>query len=130
MSFHLSRRRLLGAGAGAALAAFGGAQGAAAAPVDERVLRAENSEGSYQSKFDGLVRQGYRPYIIDGWETGQVSMLSAIFRPINGITWRAVHGLSGTGFQADFDAAVRDGWRMTNVTTTACPMPTWMATST
>ncbi|HEX6683638.1 MAG TPA: hypothetical protein VF062_12625 [Candidatus Limnocylindrales bacterium] len=113
----VSRRALLGAGAGAAVAAVSavaGASPARAAPVDE-VLVAGPSESYYQTKFEELVRKGYRPYIIDGWE-GQDTRISAIFRPIGNIPWRARHGMTGSEYQADFDAAVREGWRLTNVT--------------
>ncbi len=114
MSANVSRRALLGAGTGAAMAAFTGGLPARAAPVEERLVW-NAPDWHFQERFDELVGKGFRPYVIDGWE-GQETFIAAVFRPIGSVPWRVRHGMTAASYQADFDAAVREGWRLTNVT--------------
>jgi hypothetical protein len=73
-------------------------------------------EGSYQTIFDRATSSGYRPVWLDGYEVDGRTYFNVIFHPSIGPAWRARHGMTAADYQAEFDAATKAGYRLTNLT--------------
>jgi murein DD-endopeptidase MepM/ murein hydrolase activator NlpD len=58
---------------------------------------------SYQSAFDAIVAQGYRPIYVDGFNVGNSTFYNALFKANDGVGWLARHALTAAQFQAEFD---------------------------
>lgn len=72
-------------------------------------------ESAYQTIFDHATSSGYRPVWLDGYEIGGAIFFNVIFRPQSATAWRAHHGLTAAAYQDEFDAAVKAGYRLTNL---------------
>ncbi|MBN1209735.1 MAG: peptidoglycan DD-metalloendopeptidase family protein [Myxococcaceae bacterium] len=70
---------------------------------------------SYQTVFTDITTAGYRPVWVDGYEVGSTTYYNAIFRPTDGYSWQARHGLSGTEYQNEVDTLVDQGYRLEQV---------------
>lgn len=69
----------------------------------------------YQVTNDRLVRSGYRPVWIDVHEFDNAVFFNVIFRPKNGVSWSAGHGMTGAEYQAAYTNAEKEGFRLINV---------------
>jgi hypothetical protein len=73
-------------------------------------------EASYQTIFNRATSSGYRPVWLDGYEVKGKTFFNVIFHPQTNVAWLARHGLSAAEYQAQFDSATKDGFRLTNLT--------------
>lgn len=71
---------------------------------------------SYQTIFDRAVSSGYRPVWLDGYEVNGATYFNVIFRPQSGSGWVARHGMSALEYQEEFNSWVKQGYRLTNLT--------------
>lgn len=69
----------------------------------------------YQTEFDRITKSGYRPVWVDGFTVGSQTYYNAIFRPADGVGWSARHGITGSEYQAEFNARTAQGWRLLHV---------------
>jgi murein DD-endopeptidase MepM/ murein hydrolase activator NlpD len=69
-------------------------------------------EASYQAEFDKAVSSGYRPVWVDAYNVGGKTFFNVIFHPADGTPWVARHGLTGAGYQAEFDKWTKLGYRL------------------
>jgi murein DD-endopeptidase MepM/ murein hydrolase activator NlpD len=74
-------------------------------------------EASYQTIFNRATSSGYRPVWLDGYEVQGKTFFNVIFHPQSNVGWLARHGMSPAEYQTQFDAATKDGYRLTNLTT-------------
>jgi hypothetical protein len=71
---------------------------------------------AYQAEFDKIVSSGYRPVWVDAYDVDGETFFNAIFRPADGTAWVARHGMTGAGYQAEWDTWVKsNGYRPLNV---------------
>jgi hypothetical protein len=73
------------------------------------------SGAQYQSTFNDLVNQGYRPIQVCGYSEGFDARYAAIFSMEQNGAWEARHGLTSADYQATFDNLVQQGYRLRNV---------------
>lgn len=73
-------------------------------------------ESSYQTIFNRATSSGYRPVWLDGYEVHGKTFFNVIFHPQANVGYLARHGLSPHDYQAEFDTATKDGFRLTNLT--------------
>ena len=71
--------------------------------------------GSYQTLFDHVTSSGYRPVWFAGFQAGGNTLVNVIFRPQDGVSWSARHGLTADQYQQEFDAHKKAGKRLLNV---------------
>ena len=71
--------------------------------------------GQYQQTFDQLTGQGYRLVWVSGYGVAGEPRFAAIFEQSGGPPWMARHGLSASDYQAAFDSAGAQGYRLTHV---------------
>jgi hypothetical protein len=69
-------------------------------------------EASYQAEFDKIASSGYRPVWVDAYTVGGQTFFNVIFHPEDGTPWVARHGLTGAGYQAEFDKWTKQGYRL------------------
>lgn len=80
------------------------------------VARHGLTSGQYQAAFDQFVGQGYRLIDVEGYATqGGVVRYAAVWEKKGGPAWLARHGLTSGGYQAAFDKAVGQGYRLMHV---------------
>jgi Bacterial tandem repeat domain 1 len=79
------------------------------------VARHGLTSAQYQQTFDELVGQGFRPVDVSGYEVGGQDRYAAIFEQRPGPAFVARHGLTNAGYQAAFDQAVGQGFRLRKV---------------
>jgi uncharacterized ParB-like nuclease family protein len=79
------------------------------------VARYGLTSAQYQQTFDELVGQGFRPVDVSGYEVGGQDRYAAIFEQRPGPAFVARHGLTNAGYQAAFDQAVGQGFRLRKV---------------
>ncbi len=72
-------------------------------------------EASYQFIFDRAADAGYRPAFINGYVAGGKTYFNVIFRPVGKTAWVARHGMTGAGYQKEFDTHAGNGYRLENV---------------
>jgi CubicO group peptidase (beta-lactamase class C family) len=71
------------------------------------------TSAQYQTTFDQLVAQGYKPVVVCGYSDGAQDRYAAIFRHIAGApAWQARHGLTSAQYQTTFDQLVAQGYRL------------------
>jgi len=67
----------------------------------------------YQTFFNQVTGQGYKPVVVCGYSNGSVDLYAAIFRHIAGApAWQARHGLTPAQYQTTFDQLVAQGYRL------------------
>jgi hypothetical protein len=69
-------------------------------------------EASYQAEFDKIASSGYRPVWVNAYDVGGQTFFNVIFHPEDGTPWVARHGLTGAGYQAEFDKWTKQGYRL------------------
>ena len=67
---------------------------------------------AFQQTFDTLTRQGFRLVHINGYTSGGPALYAAIFEKSPGVPWMARHGMTAAAYQAAFDQAGKDGYRL------------------
>ncbi len=70
----------------------------------------------YQSTFDGLLSQGYRPVCISACNTGGDDLYAALWEQESGSAWVAHHAMTAGGYQYTFDQLLQQGYRLRFVT--------------
>ena len=73
------------------------------------------TNAQYQRTFDELVGQGFRLVDVSGYEVGGEDRYAAIFEQSAGPAFIARHGLTNQQYQAAFDEAVGQGFRLRKV---------------
>jgi len=71
--------------------------------------------GDYQVLFDRVTSAGYRPVFFAGFQTGGKTLVNVIFRPTDGVSWSAKHGLTAAQYQVEFNAEKSAGRRLLNL---------------
>jgi hypothetical protein len=115
----LSRRTVLGAALGiSAAAAVTGLTGVAAhADLPREIALTGIPHSLYDTIFDATVRQGFRPFWVDGHEiSDEGTYLNVIFRPADGVPWIARHGMTSGHYQLEFAMQSSMGYRLANLT--------------
>ena len=79
------------------------------------VARHGISGADYQAAFDELVPNGFRPVRVNGFGVGGTELFCAIFEQKPGPAFIARHGISGAEYQAQFDQAASQGYRLVDV---------------
>jgi len=80
------------------------------------VARHGLTSAQYQAAFNKFVNQGYRLVDVEGYTThGGVVRYAALWVQRPGSAWRARHGLTSAQYQAAFNKAVSQGFRLTKV---------------
>lgn len=70
----------------------------------------------YQTEFDKMKQQGFRPVQVSGYGIGSSAHYAAIFEKAPaGSIWVARHGLTFAQFQAEFDKMNKLGYRVTDL---------------
>jgi hypothetical protein len=69
----------------------------------------------YQQAFDDLLRDGYRPVRLSTYAISGSDRYAAIFEQRGGAPLSARHGLTPEDYQHEFDALLRDGFRLVQV---------------
>ncbi|HYF26764.1 MAG TPA: serine hydrolase [Baekduia sp.] len=72
------------------------------------------SAAQYQTTFNTLTRQGYRPVVVNGNSVNGRAKFAAIFEKSN-VRFVARHGLTSSAYQAQFNSLTRRGYRLTHV---------------
>jgi hypothetical protein len=70
------------------------------------------TSAQYQAEFDKLVGQGYRLRSVCGYDALYDALYAAIFDKSAGPAWIARHGMTSDEYQKEFDARVREGYRL------------------
>lgn len=71
------------------------------------------TSAEYQTFFDQVTAQGFKPVVVCGYGDGVQDRYAAIFRQIKGApAWQARHGLTPAQYQATFDQLVAEGYRL------------------
>jgi hypothetical protein len=73
------------------------------------------SSREYQAEFDARVKEGYRLRQVSGYAVGSDAQFAAIFDKRTGPAWIARHDMTSNAYQAEFDARVREGYRLRQV---------------
>ena len=79
------------------------------------VARHGLSSQQYQSEFNKRVNQGYRLVDVEGYTAQGGVRYAAVWVRRKGPAWRARHGMTSSQYQAAFDKAVSQGYRLTKV---------------
>ena len=79
------------------------------------IARHGMSSSEYQSEFNKLVGEGYRLRQVSGYAVGSDAQYAAIFDKSAGPAWIARHGLDSAAYQAEFDARVKEGYRLRQI---------------
>ncbi len=66
---------------------------------------------TYQSEFDRLVPQGFRPRFVSPASVGGQLTYACVFEQRGGPAFVARHGITGAEYQAEFDRLVPQGFR-------------------
>src|SRR5215213_3879269 len=69
----------------------------------------------YQATFRKLVDEGYRLAEVSGYGVNGKAQYAAIFDKVSGPAWSARHGMSSREYQAEFDARIKEGYRLVEV---------------
>jgi CubicO group peptidase (beta-lactamase class C family) len=77
-----------------------------------RVARHGLTAAQYQAEFDALAGQGYRLLDVSGYGAGSEARYAAIWEKSAGPPRVARHGLTAAQYQAEFDALVKQGYRL------------------
>jgi CubicO group peptidase (beta-lactamase class C family) len=67
----------------------------------------------YQTFFNTVTAQGFKPVLVCGYGDGTQDRYAAIFRQLAGVpAWQARHGLTPVQYQTTFDQLVAQGYRL------------------
>jgi CubicO group peptidase (beta-lactamase class C family) len=66
----------------------------------------------YQTVFDQLTGQGYRPVLVNGYATAAGARFACIFQKSAAGAWVARHGLTAAQYQAAFDGFTGQGYTL------------------
>ncbi len=80
-----------------------------------QVARHGVDAGDYQCLFDQLTGAGYRPAWVDASNVGGSPFFNVLFVPGDGTSWKAFHGMTGSGYQDRFDQMKEQGYRPVQV---------------
>lgn len=69
----------------------------------------------YQTTFNTLVGQGYRPVSVSGYAVGGQELYAAVWDKSGGPAWEARHGLTAAQYQAEFNRLAGLGYRLADV---------------
>jgi CubicO group peptidase (beta-lactamase class C family) len=70
----------------------------------------------YQSEFDKLTKDGFRPVLVSGFASGNQAKYAAIFvKEAGAPAWSARHGLTGAQYQAEFDKMTKEGFKLADI---------------
>jgi hypothetical protein len=70
----------------------------------------------YQSTFDAMLSQGYRPVCISACNTGGDDLYAALWEQVSGPAWVTHHAMTAEGYQYTFDQLLQQGYRLRFVT--------------
>jgi CubicO group peptidase (beta-lactamase class C family) len=73
------------------------------------------TSAQYQSTVQGMLAQGYRPVLVNGYSVGGVAQFAAIFHLDSGVDWVARHDLSPSQYQTELSTWAGQGFRLTHV---------------
>jgi hypothetical protein len=73
------------------------------------------SSSVYQAEFNDRVKEGYRLRQVCGYAVGGDAQYAAIFDKSAGPAWIARHGMDSAAYQAEFDARVKEGYRLRQI---------------
>lgn len=79
------------------------------------VCRFGVAEALYQQEFDKVWTCGYYPVWVDGYQVAGKTYFNVIYRPSKNIQWVARHGMTGAGYQKEFDKWGKAGYRLINI---------------
>lgn len=79
------------------------------------VARHGMTSAQYQAEFKTWVAQGYRLRWVSGYGVGGYDYYAVIWEKASGPAWIARHGMTSAQYQAEFDAYVARGYRLTHV---------------
>jgi len=71
------------------------------------------TSADYQTFFDTMAGQGYKPVVVCGTSDGTQDRYAALFRKVSGApAWQARHGLTPAQYQTTFDQLKGQGYRL------------------
>ena len=73
------------------------------------------TSAQYQQEFNTLSQQQYRLVRIRGWRSGDTAHFAAIWQKVGGPAWVARHGMLSNAYQEEFDALLKQGYRLRHV---------------
>jgi len=79
------------------------------------VARHNLTAAQYQTEFDRLASQGYRPVLVNGYTVGSQDFYVAIWEQRSGPAWIARHGMTSANYQDEFNKQLQAGYRLTHV---------------
>ncbi|KAF9289594.1 hypothetical protein BGZ68_009012 [Mortierella alpina] len=85
--------------------------------VDGQAWRSHHglTGAAFQTQFNDYVSQGYRLTHLDGYGLNNVAYFAAIYEKTSGPAWIAKFGLTSAGYQEQFNALVKDGYRLQKI---------------
>lgn len=81
----------------------------------KEVARHGVAADEYQCVFDQAAASNYHVAWINGYQAGGKTYYNVIFRPNDGKSRAAFHGLTGAAYQAEFAKRKQQGFRLTHV---------------
>ena len=81
-------------------------------PSGAWVARHGLSPQQYQTSFNQLTAQGFRPRLVNAHAIGNQERYACIFEKVGGPPWAARHGLDGTQYQQVFNQLTAQGYRL------------------
>jgi CubicO group peptidase (beta-lactamase class C family) len=70
----------------------------------------------YQTEFNSLTSQGYRPVIVSGFPSGSQAKYACIFvKENNAPQWAAKHGMTAAQYQTEFNKWTGQGYRLIDI---------------
>ena len=69
----------------------------------------------YQTRFNDLRQQGYRPIHVCGYGDGGAPRFAGLWEKSTGTDWQARHGLTAAQYEQEFDKWLAEGYRLIDV---------------
>lgn len=70
----------------------------------------------YQTTFNELTKQGYRPSQVSGYPSGNQAKYACIFiKENNAPAWTSKHGMTAAQYQAEFNKWTKQGYRLSDI---------------
>ena len=82
------------------------------------VARHNLTSQQYQTDFDSLPKEGYRPLYIESYPTAEGTRYASIFVKADGPPWLAYHNRGPADHQANFNQRIAEGWVPTIISVT------------
>jgi hypothetical protein len=76
------------------------------------VARHGLTSAQYQQEMDTMVKQGYRPVLVSGFDLGSEDRYAAIWEKSTGPAPIERHGLTSAQYQQEMDTLVKQGYRL------------------